>query len=808
MKFYDTERIIIFNYSNYRSTVGKKIVKLRYIILALFIAALVAAGMMLPDMIGKVNYDLTSYLPEGYDTYDGYQFISENFEIHGDVEIGVEAKYADVKRAADAISKIDGVTGVTWADMLSYLIDFGVYDKNDPESLAKFEKLYSVLTDAPVTDDGQAHNWAVLVTLKYPPSSTEAIKIFQQIKTTLGDTVGAGNFAMSGMTEQANALFETVFDELWLYCLIAGIVVLIILAFTTNSLMEPIILLLTLGISIIVNLGTNAWFPSTSIITFACTAILQLGLSMDYAIFMLHQYRTELTKTPDSKEALANAVPKATNAVLASALTTVGGFLAFLCMKFGVGSDLGLSLAKGILCSLLTVVFLQPCLMYFFEKARVKTQHKCLDFHFKAPVKRVIKNRGWVGLVFAVLFIPICVASNSLSYAYVKFLPPSADTSQKQVLAEKMGNQLMVVIPTKTGEVLSAQALADENYEFIDRVRALGEDKISFVLGLFAMFPEDATISKQAVLDQMGDADIPEDLKPLLDMMPEEMNLKLLLTMMAKFSDRLEGIDLGMLNGYIAENGYTMYTVGINPAIDLESDESFAILDEIKAIANEIFTSKGYGRCYFTGMTQGAYDFAKITPTDFMWVTIISILAILIILMFTLGGVKLPILLVALIEFGIWINFSMQFIFAAGTINFMSYIIIGAVQLGATVDYAILVSTKYRALRKRFEPRQAAYAATTESAMSIVTSALIMSGACFSVFFVSTNLVIKEMTFLMARGAIISAILVIFVLPAILTITDRVRGGEIHIPRTPKLRPYKMKKRVKKSKIKPCGAEK
>ncbi|MEG2274609.1 MAG: MMPL family transporter, partial [Clostridia bacterium] len=264
---------------------GKDIVKYRYIILIFFAILLAVSVAFLPKMISKVNYDLTSYLPAGYDTYDGYQFLSEQFNIHGDVEIGVEATYDEAKKVVNQITAIDGVTSATWADMLTYMIDFGIYAEDD----ANFIALRKVLTDSPtMTNDGQKHNWAVLVTLKYPPSSTEAIEIFQKIKTALKDTVGATNYSMSGMTEQANALFETVFDEIGIYCIIAGIVVLFLLAITTSSLMEPIILLLTMVISILINLGTNVLFPSTSIITFACTAILQIGLSMDYALFLLH----------------------------------------------------------------------------------------------------------------------------------------------------------------------------------------------------------------------------------------------------------------------------------------------------------------------------------------------------------------------------------------------------------------------------------------------------------------------------------------------------------------------------------------
>ncbi len=821
---------------------GKGIVKARYIILAVFVALIVVSVIFLPKMISKVNYDLTSYLPEGYETRDGYEFLSETFNIHGDVEIGVETSREKMSKAAERIFALDGVTNTVWAEYLEMLVQFGVYSPDSEE----FGALYDVLTDAPVPTidsegnfvyDQGTYNWALLITLKYPPSSQEAIKIYGQIVDILNEEVGENNFAASGMTEQANALYETVFDEIWLYCLIAGIVVLIILLVTTNSLIEPIVLLLTMVISIIINMGTNVIFPSTSIITFACGAILQLGLSMDYAIFLLHQYRAELRSNLDPKQALAAAIPKSAKAVASSALTTVCGFLALLCMQFEIGTDLGLTLAKGILCSLLTVIFLQPCLMLLMNKAHMKTQHKCLDFHFRAPVKRCIRDRKWAVGVVALLFIPALVASNFLHYNYVKFMPDKDDTSVKYSMAKELGNQVMVVVPN---ELIDAngnpildengyhQYLIEENYDFVEKLQQLGAekvtveykgenitvDKISFMLGMYVMFPEDGTLKITVSDTKTLTLTLPQMLK-LVDVFnmfqggespnyaeivqkineiiaPQELNIIELMKLAG--SGMTE--QMSMLQSYMS-GGYTMYTVGITyPEIDNESQTSFDILDEIKAIANDTFGDTGM-RCYFTGYTQGAYDFAAVTPNDYTLATIISIVAILAILIVTLGGIKFPVLLVALIEFGIWVNLAMQFIFAGGGVNFMSYLVISAVQLGATVDYAILITTKYCNLRKRFEPRQASYMATTSSVMSVMTSALIMAGACFSVYFVTSNLIIKEMTFLMARGSIISAILVIFVLPALLVVADKIRGNELHIMRTPFLRPYN-RKRVQK----------
>ena len=738
--------------------------------MGVFVGLVVLACCLFPSMMEKVNYDFTSYLPKGYMTSDGYDFLSQNFNIHGDVEIGIFNPSPDAKtqieQTVTEISSLEGVSMAVWAGSLDYFLDFGVYKETDQE----FKDLLSILTDG--------KNWAILVTLEYPPSSREAMVIYDEITAILNQNHG-DNFYCSGMTMMAGELYSGTVDELWLYMLIAVILVVIILAFTTNSIMEPVILLMSIGISVLINLGTNAIFPSTSIVTFACSAILQLGLSMDYAIFLLHQYRHELKSTLDPKEALARAIPKSAKAIFSSALTTMGGLLALMVMKFEIGADLGIAVAKGILLSFLTVVLLQPCLMLLMDKARIKTEHKCFEFKFRPAVKGAIKNRKWIALLFVpvICFSVLINLPNmpwTLDYTYVHFMEtPKVKDEMKdaQALAIEMGNQVIIAVPcyhyeiNDKGNIIVNEVYVDKQYLFVDRLDQLkDEGKISYSLGLFPMIPQGKKV--------MG-----------IDM---ETAIKLV----AVLGDNLTG-DMEMLRFYV-NAGYTLYTVGINDVYDVESAESFAILDEINAIASDIFGE--YGPVYMTGYTQASYDFAKVTPTDFMWVTIISVLVIFAILLFSLGSLKYSVMLVALIECGIWINLLLQWVFSGGTINFMSYMVIGAVQLGATVDYAILIATRYREYRKRLAPTQASYMATTSSAMAVTTSACILASATAVVALISTNLIIKELCFLVARGAIISALLVLFVLPALLVVIDRRDlRRELPIPLTPRLRKWHFK---------------
>ena len=351
-------------------------------------------------------------------------------------------------------------------------------------------------------------------------------------------------------------------------------------------------------------------------------------------------------------------------------------------------------------------------------------------------------------------------------------------------MALEMNNQVMVAVPLysyiydEDGDIVDFDLYYAEQYKFLEKINGMEQrGDVQFTLGLCSIFEE------TRIYDfKIGDTTL-------------HLTLKQVLTMILENPDMVPDEYKSMFNSYIS-NGYSIYTVAISTKYDIESQEAFDLLDEMDGYATEIFGE--YGTVYMTGCLQGAYDFAKVTPTDNMWVSIISAIAIFIILLFTLRSFKFSTALVALIELGIWINLILQWVFYAGTINFMAYIIISAVQLGSTVDYAILIASRYKELRKRFEPRQAAYIATTKSAMAITTSALILGSACFSVALVTSNLIVEQLCALMARGAIIAAVIVIFVLPAILVAIDKPRGDEIHFLRTPYVRNYKYRKKKKK----------
>lgn len=783
------------------------IVKYNKIILAVFIALFLVFGGLIYLVYKNINYDITTYLPKDYNTAQGYEILNKYFDLHGDVEIGLVATEDKAHDIADKIKANDGVAFALWYDDLSKMENLGLAGTAEYE---KFVKIFKT------SYEGDRYNFAFLIALKDKPSTPEALETLKEIKNVLNEAVGSENYHIAGMTQLSDDLYQTTLYELLVYLACAGAVVIIILLLTTSSLTEPIVLAITMVVSIILNLGSNIIFPSTSILTFACSAVLQLSLSMDYAIFLSHAYKDKLKYTLDPKEAMRQAIPETSKAIIVSALTTIGGFLALLVMKFGFGGELGLVLAKGIILSLLSVIFLQPALMLLTDKGRQKTTHRSLDVRFRPLIKRSIK---WKPVLLAVLIaLAPCafyVQQFTLDYSYIKFMEKDSDGSEKEVMAETLANEIIVSLPIDD----NTESI-ENHYLFVNKINKLiDENKLDFCLGICSIIPYNRDVNvKLPIFGQMN--------------IKTQKAIELMVGIIQSFEssglsinpdstddpDLKQNLEYMKVGSLLIGGNYTVYTIALDKSINPESDEGIAILNQIQKIAEDIFCPVENGKKIYTnengekyvnltGVTQLADDFKEITPTDFMWVTIISVIVIFVLISMHLKSFKLSTILVLLIEFGIWLNLAMQHIFAGGVINFISYMIIGAIQLGSTVDYAILIASKYKKLRERFKPRQAAYMATATSATSVLTSASIMASACLSVYFVSSNLIVKEITFLIARSSIISALLVIFFLPAILCIFDRERGDEINFFYTPNLRKISLKNiRVfdrKKQKSKP-----
>lgn len=699
----------------------------------------------------NVNSDILSYLPEDVDMTQGLNFMKDNFDMQGDAIIGVQgATYEDMQELVSLIENKGGTKqgGIIWYGLLKEMqdIDWTMLENPWVASLVNnlLNKYGLKMEDLKEMTEQLSNNpeivslfhpddetYLMMLQLNVPSSSNEAMDLLSEIENYF-DEKGL-DYAMGGSTQITREIFDSTIGEIGKYALVAVLVMFIILLLTTNSIIDPIVFMVTLGVSIVVNMGTNLILPSVSVVTYAASSILQLALSMDYAIFLMHSFAEEQKKTLDDKLAMERAIPKTFSTISASALTTVGGFLALFAMRFKIGEDLGLVLAKGVFLSLVTVVLLQPCLMLLTNKIARKTQHRIIVPKFKNVASYAVTHRKTIVTIALLLLIPTVIMQNMVELSYIKFVEEDPNPTAIEQKVDALSNSLVVIVPAKT-ESMDGESNIKDQYEFLEKIRE--RDDVNAVMGLFSMLPEDVA---EGIVNLVNDEDMGK--------------------LMAS-----SGMDMSMITGFL-NNGYTMYSVMINA--ESESAEGTKALNEIRAILDDTF---GAGEYYITGMTQAVSDLQDITPTDFMVVSLVSVAIIFVILLFTLRSLKMSTIVVLVIEFGIFVNLSISYIFGQ-TVNFMAYIILSSIQLGATVDYAILYTVKYQNYLGIRSAREAAYTALTESGVSIMTSVAILAGCCLSVSLITTNIIVSEITLMIARGSIISGILVMVLLPALLIIS-------------------------------------
>ena len=676
----------------------------------------------------NINSDIMSYLPEGTDTYDGSAFLSENFGIESNAVYAVKGEsvtYEDLALAVEKAKADEHITDIMWLGSMNS-IEVGTLKVKDPFSMMEGGEETKQKLQTIFYKDG---NYMLMVTMDVGASTNEAGASLSHINTAL-DEAGA-EYVAGGTAPVSRKVYDDAINEMPIYLAIAIALVLIILFVVSANWLEPLVFMLTMGVSIVINMGTNFFFPEVSIITFCAASILQLALAMDYSIFLTQIYSEERQKGLPQKGAMISAIGTTLNTVFASALTTMGGFAAFFVMSFTLGADLGGVLIKGIFLAMLTVLVLQPCLLIILSKPMAKTGHKRLfDFKFRRVAKFSVRHKIIIVILFSLVLIPAFIGQLLLPLSYLNFMPKTEGDPDLVAYVSDTSNQIFLAVPVDKDDPVKNVTFA-ENVEKIEGV--------SGVAGYFAFLP------KQAI--------------------GADGRLRL------KYGLSADLTALGEQGGYITKDGYTLYLISLSKDNNVESMAATEILNKVKNLAKTTFSAK----IYSTGVVQAVADFRVLTPRDFRWITLISIAIIFVVLLISFRSLVYPFMLVLLIELGTWINFSISTIFGQ-SLNFLAYIVVGAIQLGATVDYAILVTHKYRALLKEGkDPSLAAYESGTSCTMSILTSASILVAACASVTVVSSNAVIKEVTMMCMRGATISTVLVLFVLPSLLACTSRLR---------------------------------
>lgn len=675
---------------------GKGVVRFRIPILILSILLLIPAAVGYFNT--RVNYDILSYLPEDIETMKGQDILLDEFGTGAFsfcVVEGMEAR--DISAMRQEMEEVPHVKAVIWYDSLA---DISIPMEMLPDEIYEFfnnkdsdSTLLAVLFDTSMSAD----------------ETMDAIESLRE--------VAREQCFISGMSAIVTDTKNLVDQEVFIYVGIAVLLAVIVLALTMDSLVIPLIFLLSIGMAIIYNLGTNMIKGEISYITQALAAVLQLGVTLDYSIFLWHSYEENQGRFPgDKKRAMAHAISNTITSVVGSSITTVAGFIALCFMSFTLGMDLGIVMAKGVVFGVIGCVTILPSMILVFDKIIEKTKHRPI-------IPDVGKIAAWVTKhyrVFFVLFLLILgpaiygQSHTSVYYDLAGTLPESLDSVTANHKLEEnfeMGATHMIIADSKLSAKDAAAML----------------DEISKVDG----------VKLAAGFDSLVGPEIPREFIP----------------------DEVREI---MING-----DYQMMIVSSEYAV--ASDEVNEQCEEINSIMKKYDQT-----AMLIGEAPCTKDLIEITDTDFKVVNAISIIAIFIIIAVVLKSVTLPVILVMVIEFAIFINMGLPY-YTHTTLPFIASIVIGTIQLGSTVDYAILMTNKYkRARSKGAEKQEAVTQAVRESAQSVMVSALGFFAATFGVGLYSNIDMISSLCTLMARGAIISMFVVIFILPSVFMIFDRV----------------------------------
>ncbi len=665
------------------------IVKNRKWVIVAFILISLACALFIP-VVGK-NYDMSVYLPQDSESKQGIDILTTQFENNGRALLMVENKsIPQILEIKAEIEKIDGVKNVIWLDDVTDL-------KRPAEMLS--EKL-----TAPFYKENNALLQIIFEQDDYSASTYAAIDAMKSLETD--------DILLAGSAVDSYNNVDIVDGNMWSGIAIALVIVLVLLFATTNSFGEVILFLITIGIAIIINMGTNVIFGEISYMTYACAAILQLAVSMDYSIFLLHRFEQERQTEPNTAKAMAHALKGSFSSIVSSALTTIVGFLALVFMNYTIGSDLGLVLAKGVFFSLISVLLFLPAISVSWVRLIDKTKHRRLLPNLKG-IQRKLGGKAKYAIL-AVLMV-ICVIS-FLAQSHNTFLYSAnntGDDKQEQInqkIEQVFGasNSFVVLVPRAN---TSAQAA------FVDEVKS--KNYVKSVQGLYAVI----------------DAALPEQL------LPDEVR-----------------------DNFLSEK-YSRYIIEIEA--EAESENADQAVKDIRSLAGSYFDEY-----YVTGTSPVTYDIKETTSGDFSLLTLLSIIFVGIILLVTFKSFLIPFILLFVIQTSIWINMAVPY-FEGTPMIFIGYMIISAIQLGATIDYAILMTNSYKEARAVLSKRDAAEHAVEKAGASIMISSLVLSAAGFVVSGTFAQPALAQLGVLIGRGGLLSGVMSLFVLPQLLTLFDK-----------------------------------
>lgn len=703
----------------------------------------------------KVENDITTYLPEDTETRQGLTVMNDNFVTYGTARVMVSnVTYETAENICSDLESIDGVTSVDFDDTTDHY--------------KSASALFSVTFDGTTTDDISVH---ALHTIR---------DMLAGYDTYIDTEVGVDTSA-------------DLQSEMSVILVLAAIVIVLVLTLTSRSYAEVPVLIMTFGAAALLNMGTHFLCGTISFISNSVTVILQLALAIDYAIILCHRFSDE-HETKDTREACIAALSKAIPEISSSSLTTISGLGALAFMHFGIGRDMATVLIKAILFSLLSVFTLMPGLLMVFSKKIDATRHKNLIPKITFLGKFDVATRFIVPPIFAVVVVVTAVLANKCPYCYSYTDLVTAKQSESQIAHQKIkntfgvNNMVAVIVPTgdydserqllkdldSCAEVKSTQGLANidamDGYKLAD---ALTPRQMSELAGLdyevaealYAAYAVDQN-EYGKLISGLGDYKVPLfDMFMFLQREMKDGNITLDGDIQETLDDLFEQLNKAQLQ--LQSDKYSRLVVYLN--LPEESDETMDFLDTMHALIAKYYSSD----TYIVGNSTNVKDLSSSFGEDNMLISVLSALFVVIILLFTFKSAGLPVLLIVVIQGSIWINFSVPTI-QHESLYFLGYLIVNSIQMGANIDYAIVISSHYTDLKKEMRPKEAIVAALNEAFPTIFTSGTILAVAGALIGVMTTNPVIAAIGTCLGRGTVISIVLVMAVLPQILLIGDTI----------------------------------
>ncbi|HSH35765.1 efflux RND transporter permease subunit [Schnuerera sp.] len=658
---------------------------------------IIATLLLLPSIYGmastKINYDILTYLPKDLESVKGQEILNEVFNSSATGMLIIENMEAkDVVKVKERISKIEGVENITWIDDF---LDISIPKDMLPNELK--EMFY--------------RENSTLLMIKFTHESSSPIT--EQAIVDIRNILDKQSF-LSGMAAVLKDTVDLADEQTPIYVTLAVVLATVVLMLTLESTIVPFIILISIGYAILYNFGTNIFFGEISYITQSLAAVLQLGVTLDYSIFLLHRYEEESKICEDNNEAMGKAIAKTASSIVGSSLTTIAGFLAIAFMELTIGKDIGLVMAKGVVFGVVSVLTILPALILVFHKAIDRFNHGTILPEFGGLAKLVTKHYKVFILIGILIFLPAFYGqrNNEVYYNLDESLP---DDMESIVAFRKLKDEYNMMT---THMVLLSKDV--DNYEIEEMIN--GIEKVDGV---------ENVLSYQKLIG----ARIPENFIP------------------DSIKDRFEQGDYKQIL--------------INSKYKAATDEENTQIEKIEKIV------KSYDE---TGIVTGegvlTKDLIDIADKDFKRVNTISFAAVFSIILIVFTSVSIPMFLILLIMLAIFINMSIPY-YLGSSIPFIAGIVIGSIQLGATVDYAILLTTRFREeIRNGYEKFEAMEITVRESAKSIITSGLAFFGSTVGVAIISDMELIKSLSTMIARGALISTMVILFILPGVLTASE------------------------------------